>query len=233
MSTSIHRLLKKQQGMSLLEILVALALGAALFGALSVNVVDHRRNLNKGLDDVERAFRFAASESALRNALIRLHIKLGTEENLQQSYSLQYGPAGSFVLPKSILKEAGSESEKEDKKKQQKKMSRRFNKIEEFQESEKELEPLIRFVGIGTSLKENLITEGEASLFTYPTGEKDSAIVILASDDEVAYVEISPFTMEFEREYKPLTLEGVGEEEILEKQRELADEIFSEWKNKK
>jgi hypothetical protein len=221
--------------MSLLEILVALALGAALFGALSVSVVDHRRNLNKGLDDIERAFRFAASESALRNALIRLHIKLGTEENLQQSYSLQHGPSGSFVLPKSILKEAGneSESEREDKKKKEKKMSRQFNKIEEFQESEKELEPLIRFVGIGTSLKENLITEGEASLFTYPTGEKDSAIVILASDDEVAYVEVSPFTMEFEREYKPLTLEGVGEEEILEKQRELADEIFSEWKNKK
>ena len=229
----MRKLLKQQQGMSLLEILVALALGAALYGALSVGVINQRRNLNKGLDDIERAFRFSTSEAALRNTLIRLHIKLGYEESPQQSYSLQYGPDGSFVLPKMSIGQNESESEKEERKIQEKKIGKKFNKLEEFQETDKELEPQIRFIGVGTALSEGLIVEGEASLFTYPTGEKDSAIVIMASDEEVAYVEINPFTLEFEREYKLLSLEGIGEDEILEKQRELADEIFSEWKNKK
>ena len=229
----IDLLLKKQQGMSLLEILVALALGAALFTALTVGIVDLRRNLNKGLDDMERAFRFATSEAALRNTLIRLHVKLGFEESPQQSYSLQYGPDGSFVLPKMSMGPTESESEQEERKKQDKKIGKKFNKLEEFQETDKELEPRIRFIGIGTSLSEGLIVEGEASLFTYPTGEKDSALIIIGSDEEVAYIEVNPFTLEFEREYKPLSLEGIGEDEILEKQRELADEIFSEWKNKK
>ena len=48
---------------------------------------------------MERAIRFSGSEAALRNTLIRLQIKLGNEENPNQSYSLQYGPEGSFVLP--------------------------------------------------------------------------------------------------------------------------------------
>ncbi|MEC7181541.1 MAG: hypothetical protein VXW15_02415 [Bdellovibrionota bacterium] len=90
-----------------------------------------------------------------------------------------------------------------------------------------------RFIGVGTADYDQLITEGNASLFTYPTGEKDSAIIILGNDIEVAFVEINPFIQEFRREYRPLELQENTEEEIYDKQRDLADEIFLEWKSKK
>ena len=229
----MNQLLKDQKGFSLLEILIALAIAAGLYGTLIVNISNPRRNINEGLNNMERAIRFSGSEAALRNTLIRLQIKLGNDENPNQSYSLQYGPEGSFVLPKIRMGKNLSESEREEEELKAKKLDRKFNKIEEFQEEEKELSGYTRFIGIGTADYDQLITEGNASLFTYPTGEKDSAIIILGNDIEVAFVEINPFIQEFRREYRPLELQENTEEEIYDKQRDLADEIFLEWKSKK
>ena len=67
---------------------------------------------------------------------------------------------------------------------------------------------------MGTLENDQLITEGNVSLFTYPTGEKDSAIIILGNDIEIAFVEINPFIQEFNREYRPLELQENTEEEI-------------------
>ena len=44
---------------------------------------------------------------------------------------------------------------------------------------------------------------------------------------------LNPFIQEFRREYRPLELQENTEEEIYDKQRDLADEIFLEWKSKK
>ena len=85
----MNQLLKDQKGFSLLEILIALAIAAGLYGTLIVNISNPRRNINEGLNNMERAIRFSGSEAALRNTLIRLQIKLGNEENPNQSYSLQ------------------------------------------------------------------------------------------------------------------------------------------------
>ena len=227
----MKQLQNDQKGFSLLEVLIALSLGAAVLGAIIVRVGDTRRDLKQGLNDLERAIRFSDSEASFRNSLIRLHIKLGDEEKPYQSYSLQYGPEGSFVLPKAQSTKNLTESEREEEDKKAKALDRKFNKIEEFQEEDKELNGNIRFIGIGTTHNDALITDGNVSLFTYPTGEKDSAIIILGSDVEVGYIKISAFLQDFNTGYKPLVLEDNSEEEIYDKQRDLADEIFFEWKS--
>ena len=228
----MKQLQRDQKGFSLLEILIALSLAAAILGAIIVRVGDTRRDLKEALNKITRPFASLKAKRLFRNSLVRLYIKLGSEENPNQSYTLQYGPQGSFVLPRIQRGKNLTESEREEEEKKSKALNKKFNRITDFHEEDEELIETIRFIGIGTADQDELITDGDVSLFTYPTGEKDSAIIILASEVEVGYLEVNPFLQEYNITYKTLEFEEFSEEEIYDKQRDLADEVFLEWKGK-
>ena len=82
-----------------------------------MRVGDTRRDLKEARNKITRAVRFSESEASFRNALVRLYIKLGSEENPNQSYTLQYGPQGSFVLPRIQKGKNLTESEREEEEK--------------------------------------------------------------------------------------------------------------------
>ena len=109
--------------------MIALSLGAAILSAIMVRVGDTRRDLKEGLSGLARAVRYSESESSFRNSLVRLYIKLGDEENPSQSYTLQYGPQGSFVLPRIQKGKNLSESEREEEEKKSKALNKKFNRI--------------------------------------------------------------------------------------------------------
>jgi len=223
---TIKKILKSQSGFSLIEILVALFLMASVFGIISIGDSGHRKNLEEAANDLERAIRFSTDESALRNTIVRLHLLL---DESPQEYAVEYGPNDNFVLPTPIIAPASglSEREQEELAEETKKLNRNFNKIREFQEKNKSIHETVRIVGVGTEQNEFLQTDFHSSLYIYPTGEKDSGIIILATDEEVVSLTINAFTMDFEREYQPLDYEE--NDEIEDVQNAIAEEIFQKW----
>ena len=225
-------MIKDSRGFSIIEILVALFIGASLYGLYNAGSHSYRKNLDELSTNLERAVRYSVDESALRNAIVRIHFFL---DSAPQEYAVEFGPDDSFVLP--VMKGGGSVGVSlRDREKYLKKvedLNKNFNLVKEFDEKNKQIDEFIAVIGIGTSLSEELLTELHASIYFYPSGEKDSAIIILGSEEELVTLTIDPFTLEMERSYHPLSIESTEKEVILTQQRELAKELFNEWIKKK
>lgn len=201
---SFLKLLKSNSGFTLIEILVALFLVVLLLGIVTTGgSFTQRQALDQYLDDMERSIRFSMDESVLRNSMIRVHFDLNKEP---QNYAVEFGPNDSFVLPQVRYQGAAGTSlslkEEEELEAKVKKLNKKFNKVKEFQNKNKEIENGVRLVGIGTSGSEMLMTEFQANVYIYPTGEKDDAIIIFATEEEVAAISVSAFTTSFDKIYK-------------------------------
>lgn len=211
---------------------MALAIGASIYGLYQAGTVGGRKDLDALATNLERSVRYSVDESALRNAIVRIHFILDADP---QEYAVEFGPDDSFVLP--IIK--GGEStgvslrDREKYVKQIEDLNKNFNLVKEFDEKNKTLEQNINVVAIGTSMNDYLISDFHASIYFYPSGEKDSAIIILGSEEEVMSISIDPFSLEMERTYRSFTVEKYDKELILAQQKELAKELFDEWIKKK
>jgi hypothetical protein len=198
--------------------------------ALATNIsFSSREDLDETLYDIERAIRFGVDEAALKNAMIRLNLVLDKEP---QQYSLEYGPNDNFVLPQKIFDVVDySEMDEEEKKASTvATISKKFNKIKEFQESDRELQENVRIIAVGSNLYSEMITDYQASMYIYPTGEKDKGIVILATDEELASISWTSFTSDFDIQYYPMDKNDFDND--IEKQTEMASEIYQKWKRK-
>jgi hypothetical protein len=188
-----------------------------------------RHNLEEALEDTERAVRFGSDEATLRNTITRIHYNLSEDP---QTFLVQYGPNDDFVIPTKVIEFDEKEDEDDEKAANlAKKISNKFKKVTEFEEDDKEIPAPVRLVGIGSGLTETLYLASEyskASIYLYPSGEKDRAMVIFATDDEIATITISPFMMEFEREFYTIE-EAQSGEDLIEQQDTLAAQFFSEW----
>ena len=212
------------KGFTLIEMLVALLLVTIVLTVVSGTSFSTRRNLDEALNDIERAVRFSVDEAALRNAMIRVRFKFDQDP---QTWSVEFGPNGNFVLPPVSQAVSQSKSEEEKENKDLDELNKKFSKVREFQDSDREFPMGVRVVGIATTLTQAMLLDGDNSLYIYPTGEKDSAIIIVASDDEIASLKISPFTMDIEREYHEIDL--TNDVDITEAQIALAERIYQEW----
>ena len=225
------KLQKTNQGFTLIEILVALVLVALVLTiSFSSPFTSSRDNLDHEVANLERAIRFMADEAALKNAVIRLHFILDKDS---QEYAVEYGPSDSFILPPKPEFETKVETkeEEEKKKKELKNLNLKFNKVSEFQEKNTELPSSIKIIGVATPQSEKLQSGSEVSVYAFPTGEKDEALVIIASDDDIISLEVSPFSAKIKRQVFPLG--KVTEKDLPEKQQEKAKEIFEKWQKEK
>ena len=189
-----------------------------------------RSDLDKEVNSLERAIRFMSDEAALKNTVIRLHFLLDKEP---QEYALEYGPSDSFILPPKPEFETKVETKEEEdiKKKEAKNLNLKFNKIAEFQESNSELPTNIRVIGVATPQSEKLQMTGEVSIYAFPTGEKDDALILVASDEDIISIKVNPFSMKLEHQAYPLG--KTTEKDLLEKQQQKAKEIFEKWQKEK
>jgi prepilin-type N-terminal cleavage/methylation domain-containing protein len=218
---------KRQEGFSLIEILVALLLMTLVMFFTISNPFSYHNDLSKALEGIERGVRFSVDEAALRNSMVRIHFFLDNEE---QEYAIEYGPNDNFILPLSPFKYSGvlSEKDEEARKLENDDLNKNFNKVQEFKDENETLPSWVKVVGVGTPLYEELISDFEASLYIYPTGEKDNAIIIMGTDEELATLTIDAFTMDIDIKYYPLNFEG-DEEDLPEAQLDMAQEIFKSW----
>lgn len=225
--SSYHR----NQGFSLLEILIAMVLVTFVLG-YSINfTLNSRAHLDEGLQNIERAIRFGSDEAALRSSMVRLHFFLSQKPH---QFSLEYGPGDGFVIPAKLTEEQDavtSRSEEEALDDVAKKMDQQFNRITEFKEKNTEFHEVVSVLGIGTTLTPNLITSGGPAIYLYPSGERDGAIIILATEEELATIEVTPFSGEIITSYHPLD-QSLSLDDIQEAQIERAKELYEEWLNK-
>lgn len=181
------------KGFSLFEVLIALALTAIMLGVLIGGTFTESQRLDDALVDMEKAVRFSADEAILRNKIIRIHFQL---DKNPQEYAVEYGPSSSFVLPAFVADKEGDEGlsleEEEKRTKEKAAFDKKFNPVQEFEEGAQGLPDTVKIVAVGTDLQQKLILDGNASLYVYPTGQKDGAIIFLGTSEEVVALKISP-----------------------------------------
>ncbi|MEE2670089.1 MAG: prepilin-type N-terminal cleavage/methylation domain-containing protein [Bdellovibrionota bacterium] len=194
-------LLKKtaQKGFSLLEILIAVAL-VALVTAIAVqsfSTNDHQ-DLEDTVFEIDRSLRYATNEAIMRNSIVRLRIDLDTSPI---EYIIEYGEGSEMVLPEMVDSDKLSIKEREDEANRQKKLDGRFTNTGYFEDGPKKFKDTVLIYGVGTSYQENIVTSGQASIYFYPSGEKDSAIIFLNTDEELVSLKIPPFEEKLYDEY--------------------------------
>lgn len=184
-----------------MEILVALFLAALIFLALPSSENSRRhQDLQTAVDDIDRSVRFAASEAVLRNTVVRLRIEL---EKDPVEYVVEYGPSDNLILPVLEPDKEKNLEEAEAEKKTIAKLDSQFTKVEEFEDLTRELSPEVTLLGVATTFQKKLIREQAASIYFYPTGERDGAMLFFATQDELATLEVLPFQDKTEDTYYP------------------------------
>lgn len=228
MPTSKKSLLSNQSGFSLLEIIVALVLIVTIVTLVPFGGADQEHDqLKETMTKISRASRFSVNESILRSVIVR--IKFDFEANPAE-YSVEYGKKANLVLPETQDLSRLSIKEREAEDKNAKKFDNQFNPVTEFIDEPQQFPELVSFYGLGTTYYSSLITEGTPSIYFYPTGEKDSAIIFLHTPLEIAALEISPFEdimRETYYKFTPRELENF--DNSLESK---AREMFEQWLRK-
>ncbi len=214
-----------QQGFSLIEILVALVLAAMIFLAVPTSdTVQKHRNLKSAVDDLDRSVRFAGNEAVLRNTVVRLRISL---DKVPVEYTVEYGPAGNLPLPDMPVKAGQSLQDEKAEADKRAALDRQFTKVEEFEEIKHDISEDVTILGMASTSQKELVKEGEATLYFYPTGEKDGGIIIFSTIEEIAYLEVAPFLSETNSVFETLKTSGVAKlEDILQTKME---EVYKEW----
>lgn len=216
--------IKDQKGFTLIEILVAMFLMAMGAMVLLGGSSGTDEQMEETLSNIERSIRFGADEAALRNVVVRIHFKLNLDP---QEFAVEYGPDAQYIPPplqqENIEELSGSELETYQEVQQEN--SKKFNRIRELQEESFPVYYPLKVVGVGLDQSESLVYDGEASLYIYPSAEKDPAIIILADETQMKTITIEPYTMEFRQTTYPLR-NGPEWEQVLSQ----AQNLFEEWK---
>ncbi len=224
MPTDLFNRNNQDHGFSLIEILVAMFLMVLLLMLATSTSFSNRDKLDEAINNIERAVRFGIDEAALRNVIVRLHFY---HDKSPIEYALEYGPSDNFVLPISLTEEDRG-TDKEIIKQKAKKFNKNFNRISEFQDSNKKLPDDVKLLGVGSKLSGRLINEFHSSIYIFPTGEKDASILFFGTDEEMASLELEGFADDFSVNYYKLE-QDIPEDEIAEKQEELTLELFEKW----
>lgn len=216
-----------QSGFTLIEVLVALLLVSLVMLLWPAGADESHRELTSTVESLERSIQFASNESILRNTVVRLRISL---EKSPVEYTVEYGPAGNLPLPdmpEETVKSLAAEKADKDKLAQ---LDKQFTKVEEFEDLKVELSDEVTILGVAASSQKKLITDGEASVYFYPTGEKDSALIFFSTLNEVAWIEVQPFLSETKSMYEAIDTKRVAKlEDVLQTRM---DEVYKEWTGK-
>jgi prepilin-type N-terminal cleavage/methylation domain-containing protein len=216
------------KGFTLIEILVAMALVAIILVMVTGTTFSTRKNLDEFLSKIERVARFSTDEATLNNKFLRLSFNLEEEENILQ---LDFSDDLKLLIDIEEEKARYEEDDDDDDENKPKKRDP-FRKHPEFDAEEFSVPVGVRVIGVSSNLINRLITDQKASVYFYPTGEKDSAIIILATDDEMAYLEIEPFRQQIKRTYVKYETE-LTEDNFTDTVEDMATQIYNKWLQKK
>ena len=107
-------------------------------------------------------------------------------------------------------------------------MKQSFASLKDLQGGEIVIEEPLRIIGVGYPQENKFINTLTTSIYFYPNGDKDSAIIFIASDEEIHYLVIPPFGLNIKHEIIPIKdLEQIdNEDDFAEKILDLSKEEF-------
>lgn len=214
-----------QQGFSLLEVLMAIFLIIVVVTLIPLGIGgDDHAKLEDSLKKIERALRFATDESVLRNKIVRIKFIL---DELPISYTIEYGQSANLVLPQEKDLENLSLRDRELELEKRKELNSQFASVPEFENDAEPFDEMIDFVGLGNTSSENLLKQGSAYIYLYPTGEKDAAIIFLATPEEMGYITVSPFEQRTETSFYTFTEAEMDDYDSTVERK--SKEIFEQW----
>lgn len=191
------------------------------------NSETQRQRMEHTMAKFDRTIAFSTSESILRNTIVRIKIDLDQEP---MEYSVEYGQGSNMVLPQTKDLSRLSLKEREQELTKSKKLDSQFSKTEEFLDSNEALPEGINVYALGTTYRNDLLTDGPFYIYFYPTGEKDNAILILNSVEEMATLAISPFEEKTVDEYFPFSESDLANLDYALENK--AKEVFDKWLKK-
>ena len=212
-------------GFSLIEILVALSLVTIMFSLVGSYNFTSRQALEEVAESIERSIRFSVDESTIRSAAVRVRFLL---EEDPQAFTVEYGPDSSFVLPsqKYPSRDELSKRELENYLKNNKNLNKKFLRISELQEGNKKIDSTVKLIGVGLVQQQKFIKDFEPSIYFYPSGEKDPAVVFLGTETEVLALYLLPFSGKIERIYRELEMNEF--DDLADAQVAMSQTIFEE-----
>lgn len=226
LSKKLLQILQDRRGFTLIEILVALFLMTLVFTFVTNVNFTQRQEMDEITNNLERAIRFSANETAIRNVIVRIHFELGKET---QTYSVEYGPDGQFVIPARSETEVIvlSTAEEEEIKKEKGSLNKKFNRVRELGDEKPALPKSIRLIAIGTRKNKAFFQGDDAAIYFFPNGEKDESIIILGNESEAIGISTEAFSTDIKRWVKPVSEDKT--DELIDRQDKAAKEIFDEW----
>lgn len=226
MQSKKKSILKNRDGFSLIEILISLFLISLIFFSIPSSYTNSETQLlGTTVDDFQRAIRFSSQEAILRNSIVRLKIDL---DKTPQEYSVEYGPKDAFVLPEFTDDTSQSLADEETNKKKNTDLDSKFAKVPEFEDTSRPLDENIRILGVATSYRNALLKTSVANIYFYPSGERDSAIIILSSSVEMAALDIEPYSDKINTMFKAMDL-GTSNEDPEDFKLKLAETTYKDW----
>lgn len=217
---------RNRSGFALIEILTALFLVSMILLAIPMAVnSSNREKLEEAIDTLDRAVRFATNESVLKNAMVRLRIDL---EKSPVEYCVEVAPNGNLALPKDEDTSRMSIKELEREKEKQEKLNAKFSKVQEFKDTTKGFPENVTILGIAYTDNEKIKNEGNLNIYFYPSGERDGAIILMATEEEVAGLDVMPFQDRTNVRFEPLR-ETNNEDELYDAQMSIAKEMVDKW----
>lgn len=186
-----------------------------------------RQKMEQTMTKLDRTIAFSTSEAILRNSIVRIKIEVDKEP---MEYSVEYGQGSNMVLPQTKDLSRLSLREREQELEKNKKLDSQFTKTQEFLESNEPLPYGISVYALGSTYRKDLLLDGPFYIYFYPTGEKDSTILILNSEEEAASLEISPFEDKTMDEYYPFSESDLANLDYALENK--AKEIFEKWLKK-
>ena len=214
-----------QRGLSLIEVLIAITL-VAIVTAVAVNGTsfNDREDLEETIFEIDRALRYASNEAIMRNALVRMRIDLDAEP---VEYVIEYGQSSQMVLPEMVDTEKLSIEDREKEAQKQQKLDSKFSNTAYFEDGPRKFRENVGIYGVGTSYLDDIMSQGNASIYFYPSGEKDSAIIFLYTEYELVSLKVPPFE---EKLYDDYYIFNQSEADFLEDTLESkSKEIFNQW----
>ena len=208
-------------GFSLLEVLIALALSGLLIGVVVKSLSPNSNDRETKIKSIKQMIRFARNESIIQNRVTRIAVELGNPSKMHIEI------ANDFLAP---LRESESEEDevRTEDKSPKKRKNNGFSKVTETSQKDLTFENEYQIYAVATNT-DTLALSDIAYIYFYPTGEKDSALILLYSSEEMAQIEISPFLGTIE-DKGTLREKGIIQDEVLELES-MAKKIYEEWIN--
>jgi prepilin-type N-terminal cleavage/methylation domain-containing protein len=202
----------QQQGLTLIEVLVALAIVGLIFFTADLTVESDREALDRSVESLERMISVSSHEAIWRNAVLRLKISMDKDP---QETSLETTLPGDVLLPSFSEKtsEELSLEEQEEEEKKKKTLNQKFQLLPDLEQNPFLFPQTVQLMAVGTFFQKKLISSGEAFLYIFPQGEKDPAILFLKTNQELAILKIDPFMDNMDKEYVMIPQELLDHEE--------------------